>query len=637
MSEKVSGPGATRPAATDPLAPWLETPEALAAQILRGETAFADRLDTNSPGYAYVRGDRLGVAVADRRGRVLYANPCFEGAGCVAAIDPDLITEVLRRPRLLITRPEGPLGHRAVEAPAAMAYGPLAMARAWQLPEAGDGAFAGPDDAVAILAITSSNTLEVLTDACRSFGMAPAETRVICGLILTGNLKDAARWANVRYGTARKAVSQVMKRLGYSRQAALIEGLLNLSLGIWPRSEDGSALLADVWGLTRRQAALAFRISVGLSRPEAARATGLSEAVAKKELATVFEVLGVETAAGLSRFITEARALSMLTQTVGSGVMETNDGPEPVRLLRRPDGGRVAFSDYGPRSGAPVLVLHSSTASRPAPRRLVRALHARGYRPIAIDRPGFGLTDPLPGPRKPDPFDGACADVALVCDALGLTKLHVIARGGAQVALALAERRPDLLRTVLLVNPDPPTRPTGIRQGPFEAVKLLYSAYPDLIERFAHTLATRVSMDRVRQVLTRLVEGSPTDQAAMNDPTNYADFVRSIRMFTTGRVSGYVAEQIAMTRSAPPPLAGASAWRVYIGADDSLHDPAHVEAYWRSVLPGATFTTYEDGGRFIAMTHAADIVAGLDQPGPASEAPGTGRGRPGGSGQARPA
>ncbi|MBI1405930.1 MAG: alpha/beta fold hydrolase [Caulobacter sp.] len=594
--------------APDPLTPWLEAPGEVASEIRSGSRAYDDTFSKRIVGYGYLKPDRLGLALLARDGAVVFANARFEASVGPALLDKAAMDAALAGDRVVISRSEPA---SATGAPVTMAYGPSALARGWALPEDCRQQLARTPCAVVVLAIAGAETLESLSDACDSFGLTAGETRVVIGLIGTGNLRDAAQKAGVGYATARKAVFEAMRRMGVTRQTAMVERLLKLSLGVWPVGREGDAVLSDTWGLTARQGALAYRISVGMTRTEAARATGVSDAVAKKELAAVFATLGVNSMAALSRFVVEARALAMLTDVIAGGLRQGDEVIEPLRVLPRPDGSFVGFSDYGPRSGKPVLVLHSSSSTRPAPRRLVRALHAARFRPIAIDRPGFGMTDPGPAADHPDPFEAACPDIERVLDALKISRIDVIARGGAQVALAMAASVPERIGRVILLNPDPPTRPDEQRRGPIRAVKELFFRRPELIERFANTMAAHISEDRARQVIARLIEGSEVDTAAMADPLNYADFYRGIRMFLMGRAVGYVREQIAMTRSDPPPLKDASDWRVFIGAADPLHDHRQVDAYWRGLLPGARFETLADGGRFIAMTHADRIVSSL--------------------------
>jgi len=52
-----------------------------------------------------------------------------------------------------------------------------------------------------------------------------------------------------------------------------------------------------------------------------------------------------------------------------------------------------------------------------------------------------------------------------------------------------------------------------------------------------------LSTDQSRRIILKAVEGSPLDMATFSDARNLADYRRSFRMFSTGRVAGYVAEQ----------------------------------------------------------------------------------------------
>jgi hypothetical protein len=170
--------------------------------------------------------------------------------------------------------------------------------------------------------------------------------------------------------------------------------------------EDDAEMLADLWGLTPRQAAIAGLVAAGASRGGAAAALGVGEAVVRKELERVHLVLQVSTGAGLARKVVEANAFRWLTRATGGDIGFADPHLEPLQFVHRPGGGRIAVSDYGPASGRPVLVVHSSMTSRIVGRSLLRALQAAGYRPISIDRPGFGLTDEVPGlqPGAHDPY-----------------------------------------------------------------------------------------------------------------------------------------------------------------------------------------------------------------------------------------
>src|SRR5690606_31304293 len=112
------------------------------------------------------------------------------------------------------------------------------------------------------------------------------------------------------------------------------------------------------------------------------------------------------------------------------------------------------WSDYGPASGRPVLIVHSNWSCRFVPRVFAGELQRRGWRPIAIDRPGFGGTS-IGSASVENPFDQAVADTLQVLDAARVGTVPVVARCGAQFVHALKVAAPDRVGPVVLVSPTP--------------------------------------------------------------------------------------------------------------------------------------------------------------------------------------
>ena len=77
-----------------------------------------------------------------------------------------------------------------------------------------------------------------------------------------------------------------------------------------------------------------------------------------------------------------------------------------------PDGRRLGCAEYGDPDAMPVLYCHGFPSCRLEP----SMLPVSGIRLIALDRPGYGLSDPLPGRTLLD----WPRDVAAAADALGL-------------------------------------------------------------------------------------------------------------------------------------------------------------------------------------------------------------------------
>lgn len=459
-----------------------------------------------------------------------------------------------------------------------------------------------------------------LETACRAFGFNGLQSRVAIATVKLGSIKHAARSLGISYQTARDAIAEAMKRAGVQRLPALVTRLASLCFGVLPDGVADAAMLTDLWSITERQSTLATLIAGGLSRGEAARTLGLSEAVAKKELDRLYVSLNVSSAAQLARLMIETQALQWVTQATGGRIGFIEHDREPLRFALRPDGTRVAWSDYGPAGGKPVLVVHSSMTSRFISRRLLHALQARGFRPLAIDRPGFGLTDPMPGhiAGRHDPFVTSVADVALVAAQARITRLDVIARGAARHLLALQRAHPALLGRVVLTNPEPETPGDRRRYGAVGAVKELYVRRPALIRLMARALAGQLSHEKMPRLLAKMVEGSPPDEAAIAESDIFEDYFRSLRHFATGRFEGYVNEQTAhAAHDDLVPIEGLGDWRIIVGEHDTLYDPDTVVADWRRLVPDTGWQKLAGAGRLLTMTHpdaVADLLSAPSKP-----------------------
>jgi pimeloyl-ACP methyl ester carboxylesterase/DNA-binding NarL/FixJ family response regulator len=552
----------------------------------------------------------LAAAVYDYCGNQIAATAAFIECGCALLVDHDRLPDFAAgaEPAWLSVATGEDDATTAV-----IVYAPGARTNTWRLtPELHAAAQARPGSVVILTAQLDENAAP-LRDACLAYGLTGLQTRVALETIRTGAIKLAAERLDVSYQTAREALSEAMRRVGAQRLPGLVTRLTSLAFGVFPGYPSTSDVLADVWGLSQRQIVIAGMLAEGASRPQIAQLLGVSLALVKKELEEAYSLLQVGSGASLARKLVEARALSWITATTSGGVGFVDDQSEPLRFALRKDGGRIAFSDYGPASGKPVLVIHSSMTTRIVSRKLLRVLHRAGYRPIAIDRPGFGLSEPLDSPEAvSDPFGAATADVVRVLDGLRIRRIDIISRGAAQFLVALATTAPDTIGHVVLVNPGPPYRFSGRGLGPLATIKNAFVRNPATIRALAPFLASQLTYRRLSRMMVQWTRGSPADEAAVQDPEIVADFFRSVRMFATGRYEGFLREQTAIARgSRPAPFDGAGDWRILLGASDVLYEPDVVLAYWRDLLPGAHFEVVEGGGRFLAMTHPLRLVEAL--------------------------
>ena len=239
------------------------------------------------------------------------------------------------------------------------------------------------------------------------------------------------------------------------------------------------------------------------------------------------------------------RVIEVHERMLGSSVART-------RFLETRSGRRLHVLEAG--EGPPVLHLHGTNTSSLS--HLPMLERSKGVRSIAVDRPGFGLSEPARVPRERF-RDAAVEFVDEVLDALGLDT-SALAGGsmGATWALWYALARPGRVRRLVLLGSAPllpgtraplPLRVMAtpvlgdvlarvVKPDPTTVIRLLSSMgekdtivrYPDLIESVAAAgsdpIASRASLAELRAALSPFgfraaVRVSPVEVAQLSVPT----------------------------------------------------------------------------------------------------------------------
>jgi pimeloyl-ACP methyl ester carboxylesterase len=119
--------------------------------------------------------------------------------------------------------------------------------------------------------------------------------------------------------------------------------------------------------------------------------------------------------------------------------------------LRLASGSRVHVIETG--GGPPAVLLHGSTTSSLSHLPLLDRV--RGFRAIAVDRPGFGLSDPAPLPR--DRYREATVEwIDEVLDALELPAVSLVGSSmGGTWATWYALARPERVQRLVLLGATP--------------------------------------------------------------------------------------------------------------------------------------------------------------------------------------
>jgi len=444
------------------------------------------------------------------------------------------------------------------------------------------------------------------------FGMSPAVTRLVVALFQTGDLRVAAARMGVGYETAREYLATARILVGAENQQNLIT-LVGLGIANTGRNaEESDALLAYAYGLSERQTQVAAMIANGAARWHAAQALGVSEALIKKEIAHVFAAVDVSNAAALARVVVELRLLAIATTLHDAG----DPFPEAVHhdlTIDSRDGRVIAASDYGPRSGQPLLVLHSSMTNRPANRALIETLQNSGYRPIAMDRPGFGDTDAAPDDcRGEEYFNLAARDIVDLCRANKWSRIKLVARGAAQVILALHRENFGLIEAAVIMNPDPDAQSSSKQIGFLAATKRNFARRPWAVALISRWAVQSLTFARLSDNVLRSAANCPADARIMADPGHMRDYYRGVLAFREGKLDGLIREQTALaTLGTPAPLPGTSNLTLLVGDQDSIHEPGETLRYWRRILPDACVEMVSGAGRFMSYSHPHLVIKAL--------------------------
>lgn len=582
-------------------AAMTEAPEAL--------IAAADAAVARGGPPADLLPDSFASAVCDRTGRVITAEPRFlDWLG-----GPDPLAAVVAR--VGINRPSvSAITDDRTGRPVAVAAATQAMARNWPLAAQVREALDRGDGEFAVVAFRPD--LAAWDQAARAYGLSPQESRLAAALSRRGDLQAAAQDTDVAYETARKLVASAMRKTGAARQTDLVRRILSAAAGGVRPPEGSTRLFAELFGLTLRQAELAQALARGATRDSAARALGISSHGAKADLRIVFQACGVSNAVDLARIAAEIDALAGLATACSVEVEPRGADAEPLRLLaRRRAPGRIAVTDHGALShfgrGRPLLMFHPAVGGRHQSRPLIADLQAAGWRPIAFDRPGFGLTDMISS--ADGPFVEAARDAEDILDALGIGQVTLYARTASTAIATTAAFLGDRVCGGVLVGPEPPAALDKRLDGMMGRGKALFFGNARLAQAFARILSRRTSSAMIARMLRQSVLSSPIDQAALDEPGNLADMVRASRQSSLGML-GFLAEVQAHGAGAvPPTLADARHWTIITGAHDPLYSFAEAEAFWRQAFPAANFEVVADGGRFLHFTHRGKILAALDR------------------------
>jgi pimeloyl-ACP methyl ester carboxylesterase len=286
----------------------------------------------------------------------------------------------------------------------------------------------------------------------------------------------------------------------------------------------------------------------------------------------------------------------------------------PGEVFFLPDGRALGFAQFGAPDGKPLFFFHGLGASRLSRHPDESIAAALGVRLITVDRPGIGLSTPLPGRALLDWPD----DVAALADGLGIEQFAVLGwSGGGAYALACAHKMPERLSAVGVVSGTAPlaeTTPADYLTRQWRGVAQIVQIAPWLARGFAWQQQRQVRRSLHRAVESIIARFSESDQALLADEQMRAMMLETtLELYRQGS-RGFYDDMLSLSRP----------WRfrlenilkevhLWHGQDDPLLTPAFGR-HLAETLPNSRMTFYPNEGHFLLFTHWRDLLTALTAP-----------------------
>ena len=215
------------------------------------------------------------------------------------------------------------------------------------------------------------------------------------------------------------------------------------------------------------------------------------------------------------------------------------------RLTLR-DGRTLAWEEYGPADGLPVLQFQGTPGSRYSRHAHEDVYDRLGVRFIVFDRPGYGASSRLPGRGIAVIAD----DAAQLLDHLGLDSVHTSGgSGGGPHVLAFAATHADRVRAATVVVGGTPLEEEDIagliqiNRDAWYAAREGWQALHDLLA----PMRDEVLKDPLAGFKGLMEAAPPSDKAVMEDPDWQRVLVESVTEAFRPGAEGWVDEGMALT------------------------------------------------------------------------------------------
>jgi pimeloyl-ACP methyl ester carboxylesterase len=284
----------------------------------------------------------------------------------------------------------------------------------------------------------------------------------------------------------------------------------------------------------------------------------------------------------------------------------------PGKTIRLADGRSLGWAEYGDPHGQPVLFFHGIPGSRLFHHPDDALTASLGVRLIALDRPGYGLSDFQPNRRILDWPD----DVLQLADALKLDRFAVAGHsGGGPYVVACAYKIPHRLSAAAILSGAGPVDAPGATQGmqPLNRAGFRVGRYvPWPLWRLAVWFFFRKGRDDPEAMFERGAKARPkADEIVFARPEVKAVCYRSEAEALRRGMLGHAWEARLLCRPwgfRPQDIS----MRVHLWHGDAdVETPISMGRYMASAIPDCCAAFCRGEGHLLLFDHWQEILAAL--------------------------
>lgn len=276
-------------------------------------------------------------------------------------------------------------------------------------------------------------------------------------------------------------------------------------------------------------------------------------------------------------------------------------------VIRLTDGRRLAYAEYGPADGKPVIAFHGTPGSRLEQICDLATLTALNIRLIIADRPGYGFSDFQENRRLLDWPD----DVTQLADALDFELFSILGfSGGGAYAAACAFKIPQRLNHVALISSAAPFDAPGVIDAMLPANRALFELgardYRQLEQQLTAIIETP-------EILLNMLEGpAPTPDKAIFAHQHFRQmYLLNLAESLRQGLAGVACD---MSLAALPwgfdPAAIHVKVSLWHGSDD-INTPLAMGQHLATTIPDCRAYILPDAGHFMMFANSQEILQSL--------------------------